>query len=110
MNRPKKSSNFVIQRYVIYALLAVVLSLVQFALLNFVEVQGITPDLLLILCVWIAIREGRFSGTVAGFLIGVTLDIVSFDLVGINAFTKKVYINIINQIKKMFDKLYKQTY
>ena len=90
MNRPKKSSNFVIQRYVIYALLAVVLSLVQFALLNFVEVQGITPDLLLILCVWIAIREGRFSGTVVGFLIGVTLDIVSFDLIGINAFTKTI--------------------
>jgi len=67
-----------------------VLSLVQFSLLNFVEVQGITPDLLLILCAWISIREDRFVGTVAGFLIGLTLDIVSFDLVGINAFTKTI--------------------
>lgn len=82
--------NSQIQRYLIYGLLAIVLSLVQFSLLNFVEVQGITPDLLLILCVWISIREGRFAGTVAGFLIGLTLDIVSFDLVGINAFTKTI--------------------
>jgi len=79
-----------VQRYIVYGLLAVVLSMVQFALLNFVEVQGITPDLLLILCVWISIREGRFTGTVAGFLIGLTLDIVSFEIVGINAFTKTI--------------------
>jgi rod shape-determining protein MreD len=90
MNRRNIKVNNQVQRYIIYAVLAIILSLVQFSLLNFVEVQGITPDLLLILCAWISIREGRFAGTVAGFLIGLTLDIVSFDLVGINAFTKTI--------------------
>ncbi|MFN3196569.1 MAG: rod shape-determining protein MreD [Chlorobiota bacterium] len=90
MNRGSIKVNNQVQRYIVYALLAIILSLVQFALLNFVEVQGITPDLLLILCAWISIREGRFAGTVAGFLIGLTLDIVSFELVGINAFTKTI--------------------
>lgn len=90
MNRRNFNVNNQVQRYIIYAVLAMVLSLVQFSLLNFVEVQGITPDLLLILCAWISIREDRFVGTVAGFLIGLTLDIVSFDLVGINAFTKTI--------------------
>ena len=90
MNRTKQKSNYPIQRYSIYALLAVILSFIQFSLLNFVVVQGISPDLLLILCVWIAIREGRFAGTIAGFLIGLTLDIISFDLIGINAFTKTI--------------------
>ncbi|MCB0702208.1 MAG: rod shape-determining protein MreD [Candidatus Kapaibacterium sp.] len=90
MNRTKKKINHGFQRYVVYAIVAILLSLIQFSLLNFVEVQGITPDLLLILCVWIAIREGRFTGIIAGFLIGITLDIVSFDLVGINAFTKTI--------------------
>lgn len=90
MNSRNLKLNSQLQRYLVYGLLAIVLSLVQFSLLNFVAVQGITPDLLLILCVWISIREGRFAGTVAGFLIGLTLDIVSFDLVGINAFTKTI--------------------
>lgn len=90
MNRGSIKVNNQVQRYIVYAVLAIILSLVQFALLNFVEVQGITPDLLLILCAWISIREGRFAGTVAGFLIGLTLDIVSFELVGINAFTKTI--------------------
>ncbi len=90
MNSRNLKLNSQVQRYLVYGLLAIVLSLVQFSLLNFVEVQGITPDLLLILCVWISVREGRFAGTVAGFLIGLTLDIVSFDLVGINAFTKTI--------------------
>lgn len=90
MNRAKQKSNYPFKRYIIYALLAILLSLIQFSLLNFVVVQGITPDLLLILCVWIAIREGRFTGTIAGFLIGLILDIISFDLIGINAFTKTI--------------------
>jgi rod shape-determining protein MreD len=90
MNRRNFNVNNQVQRYIIYTVLVMVLSLVQFSLLNFVEVQGITPDLLLILCAWISIREDRFVGTVAGFLIGLTLDIVSFDLVGINAFTKTI--------------------
>ncbi len=90
MNRAKQKTNYAFQRYIVYALIAIVLSLIQFSLLNFVVVQGITPDLLLVLCVWIAIREGRFAGIIAGFLIGITLDVVSFDLVGINAFTKTI--------------------
>ncbi|MER3330192.1 MAG: rod shape-determining protein MreD, partial [Candidatus Kapaibacterium sp.] len=90
MNRAKQNTNYAFQRYMVYALLAILLSLIQFSLLNFVVVQGITPDLLLVLCVWIAIREGRFAGIIAGFLIGITLDILSFDLVGINAFTKTI--------------------
>src|SRR5690606_37603981 len=90
INRNQQKSNYPIQRYVAYALIAIVLSLIQFSLLNFVVVQGITPDLLLILVVWIAIREGRFTGTIAGFLIGLTLDIITFDLIGINAFTKTI--------------------
>lgn len=90
MNRAKKKTNSNVQRYAVYALLAIILSFVQFSLLNFVVVQGISPDLLLVLCVWISIREGRFTGTIAGFLIGLTLDIISFDLIGINAFTKTI--------------------
>lgn len=85
----QKSSNDY-KRYIAYVILALVLSFVQFSLLNFVVVQGITPDLLLILCVWISIREGRFTGTIAGFLIGLTLDIITFDLIGVNALTKTI--------------------
>ena len=90
MVRLGQKTNYDYKRYIAYTAIAIVLSFVQFSLLNFVVVQGITPDLLLILCVWISIREGRFTGTIAGFLIGLTLDIITFDLIGINALTKTI--------------------
>lgn len=77
-------------RIAIYSFLAVFLSIVQFGLLNFIEVDGITPDLPLLLCIWISLREGRFFGIIAGFLIGITLDFFSFDLLGTNALTKTI--------------------
>jgi rod shape-determining protein MreD len=57
-------------RFVIYGIIALLLSVVHVVFLNLVSVGGITPDLLIILVVWIAIREGQFIGIIAGFSCG----------------------------------------
>lgn len=77
-------------RIVIYALAAFILSLMHVMLLDFISVGGMTPDFLVILCVFIAIYEGQFTGVIAGFLIGLFFDIVSFDLIGTNALSKTI--------------------
>lgn len=75
-------------RYMTYAVLALLLSVIHVVFLNFVSVAGMTPDLLLILCVWIAVYENQFIGLIAAFCIGFFYDIVSWDVVGTNALAK----------------------
>jgi rod shape-determining protein MreD len=81
---------FVKVRMIIYALAAFILSLMHIMLLNFISVGGMTPDFLVILCVFISIYEGQFVGVIAAFLIGLFFDIVSFDLIGTNALSKTI--------------------
>lgn len=73
-----------------YALIAMFISVLNVAILDSLSVGGMTPDFLLILCVYISIAEGQFYGVVAGFCIGLFFDIVSFDLIGTNALAKTI--------------------
>jgi rod shape-determining protein MreD len=57
-------------------------------LIDLVAIGGMTPDLLLILVVWITIKEGRFRGLFAGFAVGLLFDLISTDVIGTNALTK----------------------
>lgn len=77
-------------RYVAYAVIALLLSVIHVVFLRFVAVSSVTPDLLLILTVWIALVEGQFTGMLAGFLCGLLFDVVSADVLGSNALAKTV--------------------
>jgi rod shape-determining protein MreD len=90
-DRPPVLSNPLL-RYVTYAIVALVLSLIQVVLVPLIAIEGITPDLLLIFCVWIALQEGQLVGMVAGFTAGLAFDLVSADVLGSNALAKVVAI------------------
>ena len=75
-------------RYIGYGIIAMVLSVIHVVFLRFLEVSSVTPDLLLIFTVWIALVEGQFTGMIAGFLCGVLFDVVSTDVIGTNALAK----------------------
>lgn len=77
-------------RYFNYAIAAMILSVVHLVVLDLIRVGNFTPDLLLILIVWIALREGRFTAIIAGFLIGLLFDVVSADVLGTNAIAKTI--------------------
>lgn len=77
-------------RGIAYAVIAMVLSVFHVVFLRFVAVGSITPDLLLILVVWVALMEGQFMGTVAGFACGLLFDSVSGDVIGTNALAKTI--------------------
>ncbi|MDQ1266574.1 MAG: rod shape-determining protein MreD, partial [Bacteroidota bacterium] len=83
----EKTSSLAI-RIIIYSIIALLLSLVHIAFLGFLSVEGITPDFLLILCVWISLAEGQMIGSLSGFSIGLLLDIISLDVIGTNALAK----------------------
>lgn len=75
-------------RVLVYLGLAVVLSLLHLLIVRFMSIGGVTPDLLLILVVWIALGTGQLSGTIAGFLVGLLMDGITGDVLGTNALAK----------------------
>jgi rod shape-determining protein MreD len=77
-------------KYFIYFLLAILLSIFQVAFTDFISIGGLAPDFLIILVVWISLREGQHFGTISGFVIGILFDIISMDVIGTNAFAKVI--------------------
>jgi rod shape-determining protein MreD len=75
-------------RFLIYGIIALLLAVTHVVFLGLISVGGITPDLLTILVVWIAISEGQFVGLLAGFACGLLFDILSYDVMGTNALAK----------------------
>ena len=75
-------------RYIIYAIVLLLLSVIHLTMMDFISVAGITPDLIIILIVWIALKEGHFPAIIAGFVCGLFLDIISLDVIGTNALSK----------------------
>ena len=93
VNSDIRSSEFVANpriRFVWYGVVALLLSVIHVVFLRFLEVSSVTPDLLLIFTVWVALVEGQFTGMIAGFLCGLLFDAVSTDVIGTNALAKTV--------------------
>jgi rod shape-determining protein MreD len=72
-----------------YAAIALLLCLVQLNL-GLVAVEDVTPDVLVIFVVFIALRDGQFVGLIAGFVVGLLFDIISSDIIGTNALSKMI--------------------
>ena len=77
-------------RYLMYAVIGMLLSVVHLVFLRFIAVESVTPDLILLLVIWIALAEGQFIGVIAGFCFGLFYDAVSKDVLGTNALAKTV--------------------
>jgi rod shape-determining protein MreD len=71
-------------------LVSLILILIQTTVLRLISIESITPDLLAIWIVYIAIKEGQFSATLWGFGTGFFLDLVSGNFIGLSALTKTI--------------------
>ena len=65
-----------------------VVVLLQTTVLGIVAVRGVTPDLLLILLVFLALRRGSMSGQIAGFAGGLLEDLVSLAPLGFHTLVR----------------------
>jgi rod shape-determining protein MreD len=73
-----------------YAIIAILLTILQTTIVPFAGLQGVTPDLVLIYIIIISLREGQMTGTVAGFAIGLLGDFAAGDFIGLGALTKTI--------------------
>src|SRR5258706_12621890 len=76
------------RKLIIYCFISMLLILAQTSLLRLVSLEGITPDILTIWIVYIALKEGQLSATLSGFCIGLIVDLITGNFIGLAALTK----------------------
>ena len=76
-------------RLIWYAIAALFLLLAQLNL-GFIAVENVVPDLLVIFVIVLALLEGQFTAIIGGFIVGLTYDWISSDIVGTNALAKMI--------------------
>ena len=79
-----------ISRYFRYIFISIVLILVQTKIMRFFSLEGITPDLLTIWIVYIAVKRGQMTGTLWGFALGLFYDLSVGSFIGLSALTKTI--------------------
>jgi rod shape-determining protein MreD len=71
-----------------YVFISLLLIIVQSQAMKLLSLEGMTPDILAIWVVYIALRQGQMSGTIWGFVIGLLFDLVTGNFIGLSALTK----------------------
>jgi len=71
---------------VLFAVIAVLALLFQTTVLPLASVGRATPDLLLIICVYLGLHQHTVTGAVGAFVLGYLQDTFSGSVVGLNAF------------------------
>ena len=73
--------------YLKYAGILLGLIIIQKTAVSFIDVTEfrITPDLVIIGLVYVGIKKGKITGSAAGFVAGLILDIFSFSFIGLMA-------------------------
>lgn len=74
-------------RLVLYTLLLITF---QTTIVSFTSIANIIPDVMLIWIVYIAVTEGQIPATLYGFGIGLLLDLISGQFLGLSALSKTV--------------------
>ncbi|MFZ1572018.1 MAG: rod shape-determining protein MreD [Chlorobiota bacterium] len=74
------------KKYLINIGVAILLLLLQINTI-YIEINGISPDFLVVFVVVIALIEGQFTALLTGFLVGILFDFLGNEITGTNALT-----------------------
>jgi rod shape-determining protein MreD len=75
-------------RHVRYFFITLLFLLIQTQAMRLLTLEGITPDILTIWIVYIAVTEGQLPATIWGFVIGLLYDLTTGSFIGLAAFSK----------------------
>ncbi len=67
-----------------------VILLIQLTLINSFTIQGVKPDLILLVVMVFSLLQGAEEGSISGFASGLLQDVFSSGLLGINALAKTI--------------------
>ena len=69
-------------------LISLALIVLQTTIVRMLSLEGIQPDILIIWIVYVALTEGQMHATVWGFCVGLFMDLLSGNFLGLSAMTK----------------------
>ncbi|MEO8399279.1 MAG: rod shape-determining protein MreD [Ignavibacteriaceae bacterium] len=75
-------------QYIISIIIFFPLLLIQTTVIPLIAINGIVPDLILILLVFYSLRFGQVYGTILGFVFGFLFDLITGSLLGSTMFSK----------------------
>jgi rod shape-determining protein MreD len=73
-----------------YLFLSILLILIQMQVMRLLTLEGITPDILTIWIVYLALKEGQLQGTIWGFVVGLLFDVMTGSFIGLAALAKTI--------------------
>lgn len=76
--------------FIYQIVIGIVLVVIQVVGSNLLGIGGASPDLALIFLVWIIIQRGQLTGELVGFLLGLSIDILSSGAPGTKALSMAV--------------------
>lgn len=77
-------------RHFKYLIFVYILIIIQTQVFHLLSISGVTPDILTIWIVYVAIKEGQIYATIWGFISGLIFDLVMGNFIGLSALTKTV--------------------
>ena len=77
-------------RQIKYLFLTFFLIIIQTQAFKLLSLEGITPDILTIWIVYIALKRGQLQATLWGFVIGLLFDLTTGNFIGLAALTKTI--------------------
>jgi rod shape-determining protein MreD len=78
------------QQYIRYSIVTLFLLILQTTIIPFASIANIVPDILIVWIVYVAIKLGQIPATVAGFVIGIAVDLVGGHFIGLSALSKTI--------------------
>jgi rod shape-determining protein MreD len=75
-------------KIIYYALATLLICVLQLSFSYLISIYGVTPDLLILLVIWVTLFEGKLYGLIFAFSVGILFDFLSMNVVGVNALTK----------------------
>lgn len=91
-------------RVILYIIIIFIFVTTQVTFLNFVDIFGVRPNLIIILIVSISLLEGRNYGAAVGFIAGLCLDSVTGVALGYQALIGMLLGLLLGNINKRFFK------
>lgn len=71
--------------------IGIIVLLLQFTLGNWIELSGVKPDLVLLYIIYLGYSEGKISGIMYGFLLGMLQDLAAAStFIGLSALIKSI--------------------
>lgn len=78
------------RRHFRLVVVALALIIIQTAVVPFISIATIIPDVLMIWIVFVAIRFGQIPATIAGFSTGLLIDLIGGQFIGLFALSKTI--------------------